>query len=78
MAHLAKDRDQLRAACEHRFDQVGAILSWAFIAACAAMMRLFLAALAVIFGCWSYSGTATGWPLRSRWSGPRLQRALLP
>jgi uncharacterized membrane protein YqjE len=32
--------------------QVGAILLWAFIAAVAAMMALFLAALAVIFVFW--------------------------
>jgi uncharacterized membrane protein YqjE len=41
--------------------QVGAILIWAFVAAFAAMMALFLAALAVIFLFWeTHRGLAAG------------------
>ena len=40
--------------------QVGAILLWAFVAAFAALMALFLGALAVIFVFWdSYGGLAS-------------------
>jgi uncharacterized membrane protein YqjE len=42
----------LTTELQEEIRQVGAILLWAFIAAFAAMMGLFLAALAVIFTFW--------------------------
>jgi uncharacterized membrane protein YqjE len=42
----------LTTELQEEIRQVGAILLWAFIAALAAMMSLFLGALAVIFAFW--------------------------